>query len=515
MKPEGIMTIVLPHGVLFRGGEEGAIRKNLIERNNIDAIIGLPSNIFFGTGIPTIVMVLRQKRERTDVLIVDASKGFIKEGKNNKLRACDIRKIADTVIKRKPQPKFARLVTRDEIRENDYNLNIPRYVDSSETSESWDIYATMFGGIPVKEIDELNKYWDALPGLKETIFSNISTDYAELKADELKHTITNHPSVKTFVDSYDQSFADFDDFLKNELLTNTESVKVNTEEPILSEAIFSRLESIPLIDKYDAYQILDDRWNVISVDLEIIQTEGFAANKAVDPNMVIKKVKGKDQEVQEGWVGRIMPFELVQETYLKNELKQIKEKEQRLLEITSGIEELFDSLSEEEKEGDTVNEAKDSFVNAAVGKEAKLLKVEEKKNGVFEEDTYEAKILKVDKLIDEQKKLNSQVKAETAKLHAKTKETIEELTDEQVYELLELKWITPLINSLNNLPGSILQQLVDKVQALAEKYATTFADVMNEIDKTKSSLALQIDELTGNEFDMKGLSEFKVLLNAE
>ncbi|WP_436418130.1 type I restriction-modification system subunit M [Petrimonas sulfuriphila] len=515
VKPEGIMTIVLPHGVLFRGGEEGVIRKNLIERNNIDAIIGLPSNIFFGTGIPTIIMVLRQKRERTDVLIVDASKGFIKEGKNNKLRACDIRKIADTVIKRKPQPKFARLVTRDEIRENDYNLNIPRYVDSSETTESWDIYATMFGGIPVKEIDELNKYWDALPGLKETIFSNISTDYAELKADELKHTITNHLSVKTFVDSFHQSFAGFDDFLKNELLANTESVKVNSEETVLSEAIFSRLESIPLIDKYDAYQILDDRWNVISVDLEIIQTEGFSANKAVDPNMVIKKVKGKDQEVQEGWVGRIMPFELVQETYLKNELKQIKEKEQRLLEITSGIEELFDSFSEEEKEGDTVNEAKDSFVNAAVGKEAKLLKVEEKKNGVFEEDTYEAKILKVDKLIDEQKKLNSQVKAETAKLHGKTKKTIEELTDEQVYELLELKWITPLINSLNNLPGSVLLQLVDKVQALAEKYATTFADVMNEIDKTKSSLALQIDELTGNEFDMKGLSEFKVLLNAE
>lgn len=515
VKPEGIMTIVLPHGVLFRGGEEGVIRKNLIERNNIDAIIGLPSNIFFGTGIPTIIMVLRQKRERTDVLIVDASKGFIKEGKNNKLRACDIRKIADTVIKRKPQPKFARLVTRDEIRENDYNLNIPRYVDSSETTESWDIYATMFGGIPVKEIDELNKYWDALPGLKETIFSNISTDYAELKADELKHTITNHLSVKTFVDSYNQSFAGFDDFLKNELLTNTESVKVNSEEPILSEAIFSRIESIPLIDKYDAYQILDDRWNVISVDLEIIQTEGFSANKAVDPNMVIKKVKGKDQEVQEGWVGRIMPFELVQETYLKNELKQIKEKEQRLFEITSGIEELFDSFSEEEKEGDTVNEAKDSFVNAAVGKEAKLLKVEVKKNGPFEEDTYEAKILKVDKLIDEQKKLNSQVKAETAKLHAKTKKTIEELTDEQVYELLELKWITPLINSLNNLPNGVLQQLVDKVQALAEKYATTFADVMNEIDKTKSSLALQIDELTGNEFDMKGLSEFKVLLNAE
>jgi type I restriction enzyme M protein len=123
IKPDGIMTIVLPHGVLFRGGEEGEIRKNLIENNHIDAIIGLPANIFFGTGIPTIIMVLRQKRENTDVLIIDASKGFIKEGKNNKLRASDIKRIADTFIKRESVPKFSRVVSREEIRSNDYKVN--------------------------------------------------------------------------------------------------------------------------------------------------------------------------------------------------------------------------------------------------------------------------------------------------------------------------------------------------------------------------------------------------------
>ena len=126
------MTIVLPHGVLFRGGEEGAIRRKLIEQNHIDAIIGLPANIFFGTGIPTIVMVLKQKRATNDVLIVDASKGFEKVGKNNKLRASDIKRIADTVIARQTMPKFSRVVEREEIRDNDYNLNIPRYVDSLE-----------------------------------------------------------------------------------------------------------------------------------------------------------------------------------------------------------------------------------------------------------------------------------------------------------------------------------------------------------------------------------------------
>ena len=159
IKPNGIMTIVLPHGVLFRGdalggadgqGEgEGRIRRNLIENNNIEAIIGLPANIFFGTGIPTIIMVLRQKREESDVLFIDASKGFTKVGKTNKLMASDIKKIVDAVATR-PQSieKFARLVSKEEIRCNGYNLNIPRYIDSSDAPETWDIYATMFGGIP-------------------------------------------------------------------------------------------------------------------------------------------------------------------------------------------------------------------------------------------------------------------------------------------------------------------------------------------------------------------------------
>ena len=142
LKPDGMMTIVLPHGVLFRGGEEREIRKNLIEQNNIDAIIGLPANIFYGTGIPTIVMVLRQKRENTDILIVDASKGFEKEGKNNKLRACDIRKIVDVVTKRQDIEKFSRKITREEIRANDYNLNIPRYVNSIGDEEPIDILKT-------------------------------------------------------------------------------------------------------------------------------------------------------------------------------------------------------------------------------------------------------------------------------------------------------------------------------------------------------------------------------------
>lgn len=186
IKPDGIMTIVLPHGVLFRGGEEGTIRKNLIENNHIDAIIGLPANIFFGTGIPTIIMVLRQKREREDVLIIDASKGYTKEGKNNKLRASDIKRIADTFVKRESIPKFSRTVSREEIRANDYNLNIPRYVDSSEAAEHWDVYASMFGGIPAAELDELSAYWAAFPALRGELFAENGTPYAALTVEDIK-----------------------------------------------------------------------------------------------------------------------------------------------------------------------------------------------------------------------------------------------------------------------------------------------------------------------------------------
>ena len=202
LKSDGIMTIVLPHGVLFRGGEEGEIRKNLIEQNHIDAIIGLPANIFFGTGIPTIIMVLKQKRSNTDVLIVDASKGFIKVGKNNKLRASDIKRIVDVVTKRESVQKFSKVVSRDEIRKNEYNLNIPRYVDSSEAAESWDIYASMFGGLPLSEIDELKEYWIAFPELRKALFENTSSAYCNLRVESIKKAIKEHSDVCSFENKY-------------------------------------------------------------------------------------------------------------------------------------------------------------------------------------------------------------------------------------------------------------------------------------------------------------------------
>ena len=570
IKPNGIMTIVLPHGVLFRGGEEGEIRRNLIEENHLDAIIGLPDNIFFGTGIPTIILVLKQKRENTDVLIVDASKGFIKVGKNKKLRASDIKKIVDTVTTRDDIDKFSRKISREEIRRNEYNLNIPRYVDSSEGIEKWDLYASMFGGIPLSEIAELSEYWSAFPELREALFTNSTDSYVELAVDDIEQTVYAHPAVKAFISNFMKAFGDFDSFLKSELITNMKSLNISKEEVGLSANIFARLDSVPLINRYEAYQLLNDEWGKISIDLEIIQTEGFNAVKKVNPNMVIKKKDGKEEEVQDGWIGHIIPFDLVQRTILSVEYETLKHKEVRLTDISSKYDEILDSLSEEEKDSSLTNDSSDAFVAkevndkvkeiyadvdtkeikalnayAALSKKADKLAfisahddvvwshMETNKDGTygknavnaylkelqyafeFQEDSFEAKIVKVSKLMAEEKEVKAQVKAEAEALHIKTKETIELLSDEQALELLEQKWILPLTESIKQLPNSLIHVLVDKIKSLSEKYAVTYSVIESELKETESTLSTFIDELVGNEYDVKGLSEFQALLKGE
>lgn len=507
IKPDGIMTIVLPHGVLFRGGEEEKIRTNLIEKNHIDAIIGLPANIFFGTGIPTIIMVLKQKRENKDVLIIDASKGFVKEGKNNKLQASDIKRIVDAYIERKTIEKFSKVVSREEIRANDYNLNIPRYVDSSEKAESWDIYASLMGGIPNSEIDELQRYWQAFPSLRESLFMSNGTPYSSLRCEDVKKIIVENEDIKVFKNNFANCFMDFEDLLKERLIQNMESLQAGKEKEEIGNQIFKRLHDIPLIDKYKAYQILDDKWTEIAIDFDVIGTEGREAIKVVEPNMVMKK----DKEIQEGWKGRILPFELVQKVLLPDRLSVITENEKRLAEITSMYEELIENLSEEDKESDILNENQDAF--NAKGVTVKLKELRKAENE--EERALKAVLEQYGNLSKEEKEIKKEIKELTSRLLIQTKETIEKLSDEQEEKLLSEKWIKPLISDLHNLPEQIVADLVKKVQSLADKYSTTLHDIEEEIEETERELIRMTDKLTGNEFDMMGLASLKALLGGE
>ena len=503
LKPDGIMNIVLPHGVLFRGGEEGEIRKNLIENNKIDAIIGLPSNIFFGTGIPTIVMVLKQKRTNDDVLIIDASKGFIKEGKNNKLRDSDIKKIVDTFKNRLSIDKYSKVVSRDEIRQNDYNLNIPRYVDSSEKAESWDIYALMFGGIPEKELNDYKEYWDAFPTLRDDLYSKTGNSYYALNTDDVKATIKNNKDVRAFIEEYKNAFNGFDEALENILIKNIESINISMAEILIGDEIFRRIKDKPLVNAYEAYQLFSDEWNTVSVDLEIIQTEGFEATKKVNPNMVSKKKDGKDVEVQDGWAGHVIPFSLVQDKILYAEKKALSDKENRLLDIKSLYEELLEEFNEDEKEMDFITEDRDAFVNSEV--------IKASKNKELEEETL-AKLKKVVDIIDEEKKLKKEIKTLNAELENETKKRIEELTDTEVIELLKDKWITPIVKGLDVIPNRIIESLSSKMESLVKKYELTFSDVEKEIAETEKALRDMLDDIEGSEEDLLGLKELKKLL---
>lgn len=578
LKSDGIMAIVLPHGVLFRGDagdgtpdnkgdlSEGTIRRELIENDHIDTIIGLPADIFFGTGIPTIVMVLRKHRERNDVLIIDASKGFKKEGKKNKLRASDIKRIVDTYEQRADVPKFARVVSKDEIRSNGYNLNLPRYVNSSDDLETWDLSATIFGEIPKNDLESFSSYWTAFPSLYDDLFAKTETPYTAFVVNNVRQFIKEHTDVRNFVSNYKMAFGDFNTLLRQRLLDNMPSLKIAAEESSLTKQMFQRLAPLPLVDRFEAYQLFADKWEVIAQDLEIIQSEGFSATKVVDPNMVVKKKDDTEYEIQDGWVGRILPFELVQTTHLKEEFQALADKKARYDEIDGDIDTCLGEMSEEDKDAivnedgkllpksveEKLSEAllqvetpailvlqeylvftkkKDKQAFIASHSEVEWSAMATGKDGTypaksvnkyiadlrstyeFEDGSYESILIKISNLLFESKRLKSEIKQDSLALHEHTKSVIEtELSDEDVMELLSMKWIDSLCDHINKLPYTVVDDFIEKVMALHKKYDTTLISIDNDIKEASRELTQMFDDLTGNEYDMKALAELKTIL---
>ncbi len=574
---DGIMAIVLPHGVLFRGepgGEsiddvgdqsEGTIRRLLVENNNIDTIIGLPENIFFGTGIPTIVMILRKNRKEDDVLIIDASKGCKKEGKKNKLRACDIKRIVETYKSRRNIPKYSRVVKKTEIRENGYNLNLPRYINSSEDLERWDIYATMFGGIPKSEWMSLSDYFKVFSGLEDMLVENTDTPCVRWKAENLREIVLSHQYVRAFIKQYEKALSSMNEYLCQKLLANMLSINVAQEEESITKLLFLSLKEVPLVDQFDAYQLFADKWETISQDLEIIQTEGFEATKKVDPNMVPRKRGDEDIEVQDGWVGRILPFDLVQANYLQKELQALQDLEARAVENSSTIESIYDELDEDAREKISndgklqasevepylkellksveteeiqmlsdylqLNRKRDKLAYISAYMEIEWRAMTASKDGTygakevqkriadlrtnypFADDSVEKKVIKLNALLQENKELNKKIKETSLALHERTKEVIEqELQDEQIMQLLKSKWIDSLYSHLYQLPHMLIDGCIEKLTALSQKYSVTMVDIDKNIREASSSLSSMIDDLTGCDADMEALAEFKKLL---
>ena len=575
IRPDGIATVILPHGVLFRGNEEGKIRRNLIENNLIDTIIGFPANMFFGTGIPTILMVLKKKREDTSVLFVDASKGFVKNGNKNKLQAKNIKKIVDVVINRINVEGYARLVSKEEIAANDYNLNIPRYVDSSEPEKNWDINALMFGGIPEREIDDYSDFWKAFPSLRNELFVNIKPGYMRLKTDDVKNGILNNFDVKGYIDQHDLAFNDLDGYLFSRWLENPEKINIATEENEVSRELFHRYKGMPLVDPYLAYQILDNQYAVFSSDIELIKNEGFInAVRTVDPNMVTKKKDNKTIEVQEGWKGHVLPFEIVQKLYFAYALEQMNLMNDRLQEIESEVEEIYNSISQDDLDEEITNEDDSGFDGKGVAAKCKEIideintpeidalrkyinlldkktskqdlvtyiqscnlvswdQMEVSKNGTygkttvnnyiarlkqqftFDSDSTEAKFLKVNALFLEEKDIKKSIKELSKELEQKTKEKIENISEDEAKDILKNKWVLPLTEQISQMPHMVIGDFVKHIINLSNKYEINMTGLEPQIKEEEKALGEMLKELVGSETDMEGLRTFGRILGVD
>ncbi|TDN87096.1 type I restriction enzyme M protein [Salegentibacter sp. 24] len=330
LKSTGKGATILPHGVLFRGNAEGAIRQNLIERKIIKGVIGLPANLFYGTGIPACIIVIdkEQTEDRKGIFMIDASKGFIKDGNKNRLREQDLHKIVDIFNFQKPLDKFSRLVPFEEIEANEFNLNIPRYIDTQEEEDIQDLDAHLNGGIPNRDIKKLQKYWKVYPSLKNELFEPLREDYSRLKlpASEIKERIFIHSEFTAYSEKIDKVFSGWKEKVYPELTSINKETAPKELIHHISEELFSAYYDKPLVDPYDIYQHLMDYWKeTMKDDVYIIIEDGWQAKVK---RILEKNKKGK--EVDKGWTCDLLPKRFIVDNYLAKEKAKLQELEAQL-----------------------------------------------------------------------------------------------------------------------------------------------------------------------------------------
>lgn len=499
--PEGTMAIVLPHGVLFRGGTEGEIRKRLLERNHIDTIIGLPEKLFTNTGIPVCVIILKKNRSLGEpVLIIDASKGFVKVGRQNALQEKDIAKIVDTYVERRAEQGYSHLADMEEIIENDYNLNIPRYVESIEKEIPHDVDAHLYGGIPRADLQRLQVLQSTAASTLEQALKELRPGYVELTKpiEELKEDVLQSELVLEKSKALEENIRAYTNkywaALKNVEDTNAIA---ELKEDMLRE-IKQILAEFKHVNVYDGYQIVAEIWHEsLAEDTEIIaSTEDFyQAGRTRVPNMVTKGSGRTKRVEQEGWTGLIVPNELIKKHLYSEELAEIETKKQRLREIESELDELVEAAKIEDSDenfalGDTLNKSENGFLIGAVRSELKQA----------EKDTPEYNLLKnVETLLNERTKLNSEERELEKQLQEATEEKIEHLTDEQIDTLMYEKWFGNLAEDMIDLIEQPLKEDLQTLELLQTRYATTLENLESESKQLEKELATMMQEMVVNE----------------
>lgn len=493
---EGTMAIVLPHGVLFRGGAEGEIRQRLLEKNYIDTIIGMPSSLFTNTGIPVTVMILKKNRALDEpVLMIDASKNFIKVGKQNVLEEKDIAKIVDTYISRETIDGYSYNVSREEIIENQYNLNIPRYVVQPDEEIPHDVDAHLYGGIPKENIENLHVLNEVAPTILRNALEEIRPNYYELnqEIDELTESVLNSKEMKEKATEITERINAYINYYWPTLKQVDDPADVR---PLMEEMLVEIKEiltNFKHLNVYDGYQLVAELWgNYLTEDAEKISAGDFyELGRSREPNIVTKGSGKNKREEQDGWIGTLVPTDLIRKELYAEEAKLIEEIEAEIAEVESALDELVEAAQVEDSDeneilGESLNASKNSFVVGNIRKEIKN----------YGEDTEEYELIqKVLELLSKRTKVNQIRREKTQALDMKVQNRILELTDQEIDQLVYKKWFGDLVEEMTRLIEKPLIEELDTLKELNERYKDTLDDLevkYNELEEMFKEMASQL-----------------------
>ena len=486
LKSTGRGSCILPHGVLFRGNAEAEIRKNLIQRGLIQGIIGLPANLFYGTGIPACILVIdkRDAGSREGIFLVDASKGFIKDGPKNRLRERDIHKIVDVFTRQLEVPGYSRFVPNKEIAGHDYNLNLPRYIDSSEAEDLQDIEAHLRGGIPEHDVDALEAYWQVCPQLREVLFRPLRPGYLELAVApaELKATITAHPQFAGFLAGMAEHFAAWRQQAAAQLLALEAGCHPKAVIRELSEGLLTHYQGQPLIDAYAVYQLLLDQWaETMQDDVYAISAEGWRA----EPYRVLetdKKGKTKDK----GWVCDLVPKELLVRKLFAGDLEMIEALRAQLEEASSRLAELEEEHGGEEGAFSELDKVNKAAVNARI-KEIKKDPEAAEELAVLREWL---------ELSEEEASTKKTLKAAEADLDDQVYGRYDSLTEAEMRELVVSgKWLSSLEQAVASEVERVSQALTSRLKQLGERYGEALPAITARVEELEARVAGHLERM--------------------
>jgi type I restriction enzyme M protein len=486
LKSTGKGACILPHGVLFRGNAEADIRRALVRKGYIKGIIGLPANLFYGTGIPACIVVLDKEgaQARKGIFMIDASGGFMKDGPKNRLRSMDIHKIVDVFKKGLEVPKYARMVPFEEIERNEFNLNLPRYIDSQTPEDAQDIAGHLQGGIPAADVDALQRYWAVCPQLRHTLLKDSRPGYVDLAVEKsaIKAAIYEHPEFTTFIAGMNAHFATWRQTSAATLKALQAGCHPKEVMVALAEGLLAHYAGKPLIDPYDVYQHLMNYWaETMQDDCYLIAADGW---KAETTRIIEKDKKGKDKD--KGWTCDLIPKALIVARYFAREQAAIDQLTAELEGVTARL----TGMEEEHGGEDGAFADLDKVNKANVAARLKEIKGDQAAKD-------EAAVLNDWlKLNDEETDLKKRLKEAETALDTQAYAKYPKLTESEIKTLVvDDKWLADLDTAVHGEMDRVSQQLTQRVKELAERYETPLPRMISRVAELEAKVNHHLERM--------------------